>query len=57
MAKYWYKIVPVFGTVYKYKVVEYYGSDAVYTYRILRYFKDRKKAEEYLKRCKNARKE
>ena len=50
MSKYWYKIVPVFGVVYKYKVVEYYGTDNMFTYRILRYFKDRKKAELYLKK-------
>jgi len=52
MGEYWYKIVPVHGTVYKYKVVEYYGTENIFTCTTLRYFKDKKKAEQYLKRLK-----
>jgi len=50
MSKYWYKIVPVFGEVYKYKVVEYNGTNNIFTYRVLRYFKCKEKAEQYLKK-------
>ena len=52
MGKYWYKIVPVFGCVYKYKVIEYYGTENIFTCTTLRYFKDKEKAEQYLKRLK-----
>ncbi len=48
--KYWYKIIPTLGCVYKYAVVEYYGNENMFTYRTLRYFKDKEKAELYLKK-------
>jgi len=52
MGKYWYKIVPVFGCVYKYKVIEYYGTENIFTCTTLRYFKNKEKALQYLKRLK-----
>ena len=52
MSKTWYEIKPSFGHYYHWKVVRYSRSKHGAVYSILRYFKDKKKAEEYLKKLK-----
>jgi len=56
MGQFWYEICPVIGATYKYKVVEYYGTERIFTRTTLRYFKDKEKAERYLEKLKKARK-
>lgn len=50
MSKTWYEIKPSFGHYYHWKVVRYSRSKHGAVYSILRYFKDKKKAEKYLKK-------
>ena len=48
MIKFWYKVVPVIaGFTYKWKVIEYWGTERAYSYKVLRYFKTKEEAERF----------